>query len=423
MRVLFVDHVESIVGGAEINLIELLATSLIRRRWETGVACPRSGPVARHLARDGHAHFEYRLPEALRNTRVAAGAGADASGSGWITAFRGLCAGRKAAFRLMRIAEIWSADVVVSCTNKDHLAASLCRRPTVWWINDAMTADFFSWPVRRLFTAAARAGADHLVAVSDFAGRALVRQGVPGHQVHTIHNGVDLDQYRRGVRGAFRKRLGIPGNAPLAGWIGRVTPWKGPDFFVELAREWISRGRAGHFVLVGGAFNADGEFARDLRSRIEETPLRGRVHGVGFQAGVSEVLTDMDLLVHCSLRPEPFGRVLVEAMALGVPVVAARAGGVPEIVESGVNGLLAEPGDHRDYLEKIERILLDPPFAARLAASACESVRVRFQLGRVAGDFDRLFNTMSGSRRPRSSRPGSGPEDGIAVGTIPLPIH
>ncbi len=394
---LFVDHVESILGGAEINLLELLTAPREIRDWKTAVACPRSGPLAETVLRSGHTHFDYRLPEVLRKTRVAAVQGAP--GVGWLSAVRGMRAVRRAGFRLARIANHWSADVVISCSNKDHLASCFCMAPKIWWANDALTADFFSWPVRRIFSLGARAFADHLVTVSDFARSALSELGIPSNRLHTIHNGIDLRRYRRGPRGALRRRHGIPLDAPLVGWIGRVTPWKGPDFFVDLARSWISQRPDGHFLLAGGTFNEDSAFARDLRTRIEDPVLRGRVHQVGFMDSVSEVLTDLDVLVHCSLRPEPFGRVLIEAMALGVPVVAARAGGVPEIVEHGVNGLLAEPGDARDYLGRVGRLISEPKFATRLTAAASETVRNRFQLERVASDFNTLISGIAAAQR------------------------
>jgi glycosyltransferase involved in cell wall biosynthesis len=301
---------------------------------------------------------------------------------------------RAAAAPLRKIISEFKPDAVMSCTNRDHFCAGTACRPlrvpSIWWVNDIISADFFSWPVRAAFVRKARATARRLVAVSEYARRALLREGVPASKVVTIHNGVPLGRYQRAARGHLREPLGLPMNAPLVGILGRFTPWKGQEFFLELAREWIRTRPEGHFLLIGQAFNDEQDFEQHLRRAAACSP-GGRIHFVPFQENVVATLSDLDVLVHASTRPEPFGRVLIEAMAVGVPVLAARAGGVPEIMNDDVEGLLATPGNLGEYRTQLEHLLGDAAFARSLADAAQRAVKRRFTIERVRGQFEQLL--------------------------------
>src|SRR5260221_10323950 len=98
---------------------------------------------------------------------------------------------------------------------------------------------------------------------------------------------------------------------------------------------------------------------------------------------MASVLGDLDVLVHASTRPEPFGRVIIEAMAAGLPVIAARAGGVSEIITDGVDGLLAEPGDLENYRLQLDRLLRSTELATRLAGARRQTLGDRFSIQRV----------------------------------------
>ncbi|MCC6234089.1 MAG: glycosyltransferase family 4 protein, partial [Verrucomicrobiales bacterium] len=108
----------------------------------------------------------------------------------------------------------------------------------------------------------------------------------------------------------------------------------------------------------------------------------------------TDALSDLDLLVHASLKPEPFGRVLIEAMAVGVPVIAARAGGVPEIVTHELNGMLATPGDLTAYSAALGRLIQDSEYRHRMAEAGRRTVVERFSLERVVDDFETLFASL-----------------------------
>ncbi len=395
-RILFVDHVNRILGGAEINLIELLETNSDRPLWNSFCACDPS-------SRLGAALNTLQIPQrphsfgAAVNTFRLAGRGFSL-GQAW----RSRQALGAAGARLAQIVADINPAAVVSCTGKDHLAAGpICQAaaiPSIWWVNDIISAEFFSWPVRFIFARAARKFASRIVTVSEFAREALIATGIRSSAVRTIHNGIPVERYANCERGILRRELGAALDEPIVGLIGRFNPWKGQRFFLELARKWTTENRPGHFVLVGQAFNEDQSYETELRAFIQTHQLEKRVSVLPFREKIAELLCGLDVLVHASLKPEPFGRVLIEAMAAGVPVLAARAGGVPEILTEGNDGLLAEPGNIEAYAAQLEQLLRDRDLRQRLVENAAKKVKSRFTIERVQDDFARLFKELPSLR-------------------------
>ncbi|MBL9139422.1 MAG: glycosyltransferase family 4 protein [Verrucomicrobiales bacterium] len=391
-RVLWVDHVRRILGGAEVNLVELLTSGQPPAPWNSTVACSPDGPLHTALAVAAVDRRAFGFDDALGGLRLV---GTRFPLAGAIRSLRALSRARTALRQL--IAEV-RPDVVVSCTNKDHFAVwPACRAagvPSVWWVNDIVSGDFFPWAALQAFRHQARRGADRLVVVSEYARQALLRLGLAPERVVAIHNGIPLERYCRHPRGTLRRMLNLPENELLIGVLGRFTPWKGQELFVQLAEAWCRDSARGHFALIGHAFNEDQPFEARLREFVRERKLRNRVHFVPFQREVAAGLSDLDLLLHTSLKPEPFGRVIIEAMAVGVPVIAAKAGGVPEIIDHWRNGLLAEPGDVASYRECLARVVQDDALRATLAEAGRETVTRRFPVTRVRTDFDRLFEGL-----------------------------
>lgn len=403
-RVLFVDHVDRILGGAEINLVELLSAQALGDRWQTACACPPHGPLGRALARHSIRMLPFESPTALARHRVV---GRRFSLRATLQAWRALST---AVARLTPLIVSFRPDVVVSCTNKDHfVCAAACRRhgsASVWWVNDLLTPDFFPLLARRAFARRARGGARRLVAVSGAVARSLEALRLPAERIVTIPNGIPLDRYRGLAREEARRILGLPLSGLYVGCIGRFTPWKGQRLFLEIARELLQQGATARFVLVGAAFNEDQAFEAQLRAEAGQGLLRDHVHFLPFQDDIVPALSALDILAHTAIRPEPFGRVLVEAMAVGVPVIAANAGGVPEIVTDGVDGALAPPGDCAGFASGLRRLLVAPEQRERMARRGRETVERRFDLRRVGASMAGLLDdvaAISAQRRKPST--------------------
>ena len=391
-RVLFVDHVNRILGGAEINIIELLTSKAAGDSWEIACACASDGRLHDELSGKGIRTFAYSLGDALNTLRVV---GKRFSPSRVLS---GISVMRKAREELAKIIESFKPDVVVGCTNKDQFVLTpLCRRlgiPAVWWVNDVISSEFFPLSARVAFHWRAKRGASRIVTVSEFAREALLDAGLSGELVQSIHNGIPLDLYSRREKGAFRREFSLPEDEPVVAIVGRWTPWKGQMVFLEMAKHWVERESGGRFLLIGHAFNEDQGYERELRDFVESNRLGDHVHFIPFQKNIAASLTDTNVVVHASTRPEPFGRVLIEAMAMGVPVIGARAGAVPEIITSGHDGFLAAPGDAEDYFQQLRHLLKSKEEYDAIARNGEATVRERFTIERVHGQFDHLFEQV-----------------------------
>jgi glycosyltransferase involved in cell wall biosynthesis len=174
----------------------------------------------------------------------------------------------------------------------------------------------------------------------------------------------------------------------LLGVLAQLSPWKGQAVAVEalgVLREW---GVDAHLLLIGSAkFVAratrfDNEaYVRTLRERIEQLGIEDRVSWMGERQDAPELVRALDMLLLPS-REEPFGRALIEAMALGVPVLATSVGGPREIIQDGVQGRLLAPEDPRAWAEAVRDIAADPELAARMGAAGRARVEEAFSAGR-----------------------------------------
>lgn len=392
-RILFVDHAPGPLGGAEVNLVELLSHPAARARWDAQVACAPSGALAEALTRSGTIRHDYRNGVAAETSRPAA--------RRLRTLFRlGGRRDRKAATaRLRDIIAGLRPEAVVSCASHDHFAAGTAAGesgvPSLWWVNENLSADFFSWPARRSFASEALRHATRLIPVSAYGSRALVQAGVPADRIQVIHNGIPLRLYKRSPSSLIRDQLRMAPGEPLIGLIGKVTPWKGQQFFLELAERWAAQRRPGRFVLCGPVLPEDEAFFTSLRDYVRKHRLGSRVRFLPPPATDAAMLSQLDVLLHCSLKPEPFGRILIEAMAVGVPVIGARDGGVPEIITPGVDGGLAGPGDHEEYLAQLTALLGNPAMRESWIPAARRTVQKRFTLDRVFADFERVLQEIA----------------------------
>lgn len=391
-RVLFVDHVDRVQGGAELNILELLTRSSFARDWRVACACPDTSPLHRSLKAAGIECLDYHIPAGLSEARFVDRSFPLKRLLKWPAAMK------EARWQLHSLIGQFKPDVLITCTNKDHFVAGaaceLVNLPHVWWVNDALTEDFFSWPTRQAFRWYARK-ATRLVAVSDYCRVALTKLGVSKEKTVTIHNGIPPLTVDPGRSGTLREFFSIHSQALLFGTAGRFTPWKGQELFLQLAHRWVSEGKPGHFVLIGRAFNEEQWFEEKLKEFVATHKLGERVHFAAYQSNLPTTLMEFDAFLHTSLRPEPFGRVLLEAMIAKVPVIAAQAGGVPEIIDTGVNGLLAKPGNVQDYHTHLAALADSEALRQKIGAAGREKALRQFPVNRVSQQFGKLLNELT----------------------------
>lgn len=187
-----------------------------------------------------------------------------------------------------------------------------------------------------------------------------------------VYPGASLENFesvRAESPAAWRKRFGLPSTGPLIGVVGRLQRWKGMHTLVAAMPAVRARHADAHLVIVGGAHDTEPGYADALKALARATGVEQAVTFAGYQADVPHWMQAMDVVVHASDR-EPFGIVVVEAMALAKPVVAGAAGGPAEIITNGQDGLLAPFEDVPALAQAVTRFLDDPAFAERCGAAA-----------------------------------------------------
>ena len=275
---------------------------------------------------------------------------------------------------ILRIATLLrrtQADAVFSWMSKSHLygspAAALARIPAFWYQQGMPSS------ASRLETAATLLPASGILACSVAGARAQARM-LPPRPLAVVYPGVELERFDPAslpTPAEARRRLGLPASGPLIGIVGRLQRWKGIHVLLEAMPEIVKRYPDARCVVVGGRHALEADYEGYLQRRIQELGLGQVVMMAGLQSNVPEWMQAMDIVVHASDR-EPFGIVVIEALALGKPVIAGNAGGPTEIITDGVHGLLTPFGDPGALAAAVLRYLADPAFARQAGHAARE---------------------------------------------------
>ena len=239
-----------------------------------------------------------------------------------------------------------------------------------------------------------------LLAVSEATRAFHVDQGVDSERSQVLHNGVDLERFRPGSeRSWLRDQLGVPQSTRLAVTIGQIGLRKGHDLLVDAAIR-VSAGLLHvHWLVVGERFSEKEEsrrFEQDLREAAAG-PLGGRMSLLGWRDDVEQILREADVLVHPA-RQEPLGRVLLEAAASGLPVVATDVGGTREVFPSDKNGAILVPaGDAAALADGIVRVLTDDVMRRAMQGAIRQRAEAAFDVRRAAAGLVRHYRDLMGS--------------------------
>lgn len=381
-RVLFVDHV-GVLGGAELSLLDVAR----HFRDTSEVVLFERGLFLERLREEGIRAQVWPAGHAVNGvTREG----------GWRQDLQAVPGVLHLAWRVARYAR--SFDCLYANSQKAMaiagLAGAIARRPVIWHLRDLLTPDHFSNSHRYLAAGLANVFASHVVANSQATADAFVHSG--GRTTTTVvYNGIDsapFDAVEEIEAAGLREALGI-GDAPLVGVFSRLAPWKGQHVLIEALADLPGV----HGLLVGGAlFGPEVGYEEELRAMARQRGVEDRLHLLGFRHDVSALMRATDVVAHTSTKPEPFGRVIVEAMMAGRPVIATDAGGAREIVDSGRTGLLVEPGDPSALRRAILDILARPSLASALAVAGSVAARGRFDSpAMIQGVTEVLASTCS----------------------------
>ena len=266
------------------------------------------------------------------------------------------------------IARQFRADLILGWMVAGELtagpAAMLAGLPNVWYQVGTARPD---WLDRTATLFPARG-----VIVLSRGGAAAQSRVWPARKQWLVYPGVSLDAFnpdRLAAPQALRAKFGLPTTGPLIGIVGRLQRWKGMDVFLDAIPAIRVRYPDVHAVIVGGPHETEPRYPDELQARVQTLGISRAVTFAGFQSNVPEWMQAMDIVVHASDH-EPFGIVVIEAMALGKPVVAGAEGGPSETITPGLDGLLSPFGDAAALATSVLRYLDDPSFAVQVGAAA-----------------------------------------------------
>jgi glycosyltransferase involved in cell wall biosynthesis len=354
-RVVFVDHVARLSGG-EIALLRLLP--VLAGEVDVHVVLGEEGPLVERLGTHGISVEVLPLAPALRDLRK------DTLRPG---RFDPMAAARVAPYvvRLARRMRACRADLVHTNSLKAALyggaAGRLARVPVVWHLRDRIADDYLPHSAVVLVRAAARVLPTAVVANS----QATLDTLPTVRTARVVYNPIVPDSvaHRAAVAAARTGRY------TTVGIVGRLAPWKGQhvvlEAFAEAFRGTPVRGR-----VIGSALFGEDAYEQRLREQAERLGIANQIEFRGFREDVQVELDELDVLVHCSVIPEPFGQAVLEGMAAGIPVVATDAGGPAELITSGRDGILTQPGDVHELAETLRRLESDAALRDALGSEA-----------------------------------------------------
>ena len=215
---------------------------------------------------------------------------------------------------------------------------------------------------------------------SETTRRELAALEIPEDRLRVIYPPLDTQRFNTRVQATqqLRHEFRIDANVPCFGIVGNLDQWKGHDVFLDAARRVLDAIPEAMALVVGAPLEGRGAFEQELRDRAKQLNIGDSVIFTGFRSDIPQLMAMMNVVVHASTQPEPFGRVIIEAMAVGRPVVATRPGGPGEIIRDGETGCLVPPNDPLEMAARIVELLQDGKRATQMGQRAAADVNSRF---------------------------------------------
>ncbi|MEM5291673.1 glycosyltransferase family 4 protein, partial [Paraburkholderia sabiae] len=384
LRVLAIDQ-SGVMGGAELSLLEIVKALKARVQ----VVLFDDGPFRVALHREGVA-VDVLDPGAIREVRKQGGTPPLAK------AVKGVASLVRAT-----VARARDSDVIYANTQRamviGAIAGRLARRPVVWHLRDIVSPEHFGGKQLAIIKWCAKLGLAHVIANSAASARAFSDLTQFGDKrIDVVFNGISsapFNALRDVPQSVLRARLNLPQDAFLVGSFSRLAQWKGQHVLLEA----MVLNPHMHAVLVGAALFGEDAYEAKLHEFVATHGLEERVHFLGFQDDVAACMCAVDVVAHTSITPEPFGRVIVEGMLAQRPVVASRAGGVTEIIDDGVNGVMCTPGDAHALADTLAELRSDQALRDRLVARGYQTAVRKFGTQTYVEGVERILANVAGA--------------------------
>ncbi len=387
VNILFLDQ-SGKLGGAELALLDIV------KGYPNGLLALFEDGQFRELAERNHVSVKVLSHQAIAVRKE----------SGWLTGLSSLVQLIPLIAKVTQLSRDY--EVIYANTAKalvvGAIASLISRRPLVFHLHDILSPDHFSAANRRLLVGLSNQFASLVIAVSQASLKSFIEAGGRPELGVLVYGGFQPEDY-----GDDRTRQTLQTTAHqlcdglelqnrfVIGHFSRLSPWKGQHVLINALAQCPSDVTA---VFVGDALFGEQAYAQELHAQVDHLGLSDRVRFLGFRSDVVPLMMMCDVVAHTSTAAEPFGRVIVEAMLCGKPIIAAQEGGALEIIESGVNGWLVPPGDADQLAETIHHCRDHWKETLAIAQQGQEQAKQRFNLTTTRQQIHQLLEQVTGTR-------------------------
>jgi glycosyltransferase involved in cell wall biosynthesis len=397
------------LGGAEASLLDLLASiRAAQPDWSLRLIVAENGPLINRAAKLGVDAIALPFPKSLSRLGDAGAGGPAGQQQSASTLTRDMIKASPALLsyvrQLRRLIREFKPDLIHTNGLKMHVLgawANPSRVPLIWHVHDYVSArPLMARAMRRLSKRCALVLANSKSVAEDV--RAVCGTGI---KVLTVYNGIDVENFS-----PLGKSLDLDALAGLrpaqpetvrVGMLATLALWKGHRTFLEALSLLPSDLPVRGYIMSGALYRTNGsqDSLEDLKKFAERLGIMERVGFTGFLDQPASAVRALDILVHASTQPEPFGLVIAEGMACGRAVIISEAGGAAELFESEINALGHPPGDAASLAECIVRLATDKPLRARLGAAGRATAERRFDRARLATELIPVYHSVTGNGR------------------------
>lgn len=360
MRIMHINSAKNWAGG-EVHT-HLVCKELVNRGFDVVLACRRNSDIGNVFERDGIKTFRLNLRNAI-----------DIASS----------------YQMAQYCRRQNIDIVHAHLGRDYWLAALIKffYPEV----KVIFTRHVLVPIKKsVFHRWVMNQASKIIAVSEAVKKVVLDSGiVKEKQVATIYNGIDVKSFREASPGILRTELQIKPNTKLVGIVGQVSPHKGQDFLVKSLPLVLEQYQDMKCIIIGSDFK-NNQYIGELKVLAKSLELEKQVYFLGQRTDIPILLKDLDVFVLAS-QEEPFGLVVVEAMAAGVPVVATKCGGVLEIIADEETGVLVEYGDMQDLATAVLKLLNDSAMRERIIQNASNKASCMFSRETMVEELLKLY--------------------------------
>lgn len=287
--------------------------------------------------------------------------------------------------RIMRIIIQYRIDVIHSNNSREAVTAAIILRKKIVLHLHGVWADHSDYMRKKI---------DVFVSISEFIKNRMVDKGYNKDKIIVIPNPVINKSIDVVKLASYREKFDIAESDKVFGVVGRIVGWKGQLEFLEAASIVMQKMSGVKALIIGDISDGSTEYLDQIESRIKELGLQDRVIITGYIEDIHNATAMLDVLVHCSIKPEPFGLVITEAMVLGIPVIGSNIGAPSEIIKEGSTGYIVDPNDSKKMSSRLIEILSNDDLAQELGGNGRKEALDNYNITSYISRISDVYNNI-----------------------------